>query len=371
MRVLHLIKATQIGGAERHLLTLLPALHGLGVDVRLLVLTEANKPMDDLLQLAQVQGVPAERLVLKGRLGLASLGDLRTALQHHAPDILHTHLIHADTLGTLVAGKTALISTRHNDDAFRRRTLIQALTRWQWHKARAGIAISEHLRQFCISVEGAPPAKIQTIRYGLQANAFNLAQAQTQRAELCRLAGLPDSSLILGMVCRLIEQKGISYALHAFSQLSAEFPQAHLLILGDGALKDDLVRLSRGLGLAERAHFLGWRSDAAHLMAGFDLFLMPSLWEGFGLVLLEAMAARLPIIASAVSAIPEVVIHQHNGLLVPPRDVPALVEALRLLMQDRSLRLHMGLLGEDRLETQFSVAPMAEATLKVYEQIFA
>jgi glycosyltransferase involved in cell wall biosynthesis len=371
MRVLHLIKATQIGGAERHLLTLLPALRALGVDVQLLVLTESAKPMPDFLEQAQVQGVFTERLVLKGRLGLASLAALRARLQQLAPDLLHTHLIHADTLGALAAGKTPIISTRHNDDAFRQRRLIQALTRWQWGRARAGIAISEHLRQFCIKVEGAPPDKIHTIHYGLDHRSLSPDALHARRAELRRLAKLPDSALVLGMVCRLIEQKGVSYALQAFQQVSAEFPQAHLVILGDGALKDELVRESRGLGLAERVHFLGWRSDAADLMAGFDLFLMPSLWEGFGLVLLEAMSVRLPIIASAVSAIPEVVQDQHNGLLVPPRDVPALADALRALLSDRSLRLHMGLLGEDRLETYFSVAPMAQATLKLYSRVLA
>jgi glycosyltransferase involved in cell wall biosynthesis len=103
-------------------------------------------------------------------------------------------------------------------------------------------------------------------------------------------------------------------------------------------------------------------------MAGLDIFLMPSLWEGFGLVLLEAMSKQLPIIASRVSAIPEVITDGETGLLVPVRDVTGLADAMRRLLPDRSLRAYMGMNGEDRLEQHFSAVRMAEQTRAVYEE---
>ena len=102
-------------------------------------------------------------------------------------------------------------------------------------------------------------------------------------------------------------------------------------------------------------------------MAGLDMFLQPSLWEGFGLVLLEAMSRRLPVVASAVSAIPEIVVNGETGLLVPARDPAALADALLTLLADRTLRLHMGLNGEDRLETRYSDARMADETIAIYQ----
>ena len=96
---------------------------------------------------------------------------------------------------------------------------------------------------------------------------------------------------------------------------------------------------------------------------------MPSLWEGFGLVLIEAMSKRIPVIGTRVSAIPEIVQDGESGLLVPPRDRAALAAAMQILLQDRALRRYMGLLGEDRVESVFSVQRMAEETLAIYQQI--
>jgi glycosyltransferase involved in cell wall biosynthesis len=164
----------------------------------------------------------------------------------------------------------------------------------------------------------------------------------------------------------LIEQKGVRYGLQAFQQIAEVFPQAHLVIAGKGPLQDELEQQTT---LGERVHFLGWRDDVPTLLAALDVLIAPSLWEGFGLVLLEAMAQQTPIIGSAVSAIPEVVKHGETGLLVPPRDVDALAEALHQLLRDRPLRQHMGLLGRDRLETQFSAARMVEETVALYHTL--
>jgi glycosyltransferase involved in cell wall biosynthesis len=99
------------------------------------------------------------------------------------------------------------------------------------------------------------------------------------------------------------------------------------------------------------------------------MLLVPSLWEGFGLVMLEAMAQGVPIIASEVSAIPEIVTHAETGLLVPPRDVNALMEALRILLDDKALRRHLGMMGQDRLEANFTAARMIGETIALYERL--
>ncbi|MBK8023535.1 MAG: glycosyltransferase [Chloroflexi bacterium] len=189
------------------------------------------------------------------------------------------------------------------------------------------------------------------------------------RADLRRELKLPEDAPIAGMVCRLIEQKGVSFALQAFAQLAEKHPAAHLAIVGDGPLRPALEAEAGALGIAGRTHFLGWRDDAARCMAGFDMLLMPSLWEGFGIVMLEAMAAAVPIIGSDVSAIPEVVVNNETGYLFSSGDVDALATALDVLLGDKPLRRHMGLLGQERLETVFDADRMVVATASLYMQM--
>lgn len=372
MRVVHIIKATGLAGAERHLLALLPGLRARGLDVRLLLLHAPTAPAADVAGALAAAGVPVERLLIRRHVDPGVVGRIGGALRALRPDIAHTHLIHADLYGTLaarLAGVPTIITTRHNDDPFRRLPALRLLHAGLWRLTTRGIAISESVRGFCERVEGAPPGKMTTIHYGIPPTAMldRAAAAGALRAEL----RLPRHVPLIGFVGRLIAQKGVEYGLQAFARALLTHPTAQLVIVGDGKDRAKLERRARAYGIAGSVHFLGWRADAAALMAAFDLLIMPSLWEGFGLVLLEAMAARTPVIASAVSAIPEIVVHGETGVLVPPRDVAALGDALVALLDDAPLRQHMGLLGEDRLEAHFSAAAMIDKTAALYTTVKA
>jgi glycosyltransferase involved in cell wall biosynthesis len=206
------------------------------------------------------------------------------------------------------------------------------------------------------------------IYYGLDTSIRPLDRAAA-RTELLKTLGLTDDAVLAGIVCRLIEQKGVHYGIEAFRRLADEFPTAHLIIAGEGALRPALEAQTLASELAGRVHFLGWQADVPRLMAALDMLIAPSLWEGFGLVMLEAMAQQTPVIASAVSAIPEVVRDGETGLLVPPRDVEALAGALKQFLADKPLRQHMGLLGRDRLETHFSAARMIDEHAALYQRL--
>ena len=372
MRVVHIIKVTRISGAERHLLLLLAGLRERGVDAHLVILVERDQPMDDMLAEARNRGIPIARLVIRRDYDIALLWRLRARLRDQKPDLVHTHLIHADLYGYFAAraaGIPRVISSRHNDDQFRYRPRWRRIHRRLWRWYAGGIAISESIRQFAIEVEGAPAEKIAVVHYGIDFAWLGDDEIESARRRLRSELGLEGDALLLGMVCRLVEQKGIPYALEAMRRLRTQYPRAHLVIAGDGEKADELRRLASALGIADRTHWLGWRSDAADLMSAFDLLLVPSLWEGFGLVLLEAMARRVPVIASRVGAIPEVIIHGESGILVEPRDVAAQAGAMARLLDDRALRKYMGLLGAARLEERFSVKRMVEGTIAVYEQV--
>lgn len=374
LRVVHIIKATRIGGAERHLLILLAALRRRDVDCHLILMVEPDNLMTELVAEAEARDIPVQRVPIRNHYDIFAINRLYGALRELKPDIVHTHLIHADIMGTLagrLAGVRRILTGRHNDDAFRRHWAMWRLNALFWRLVHGGIAISYAIRDFAINIERAPEHKVHVVEYGLEHHRLTDEQIKRHRNELRLELGLASDALILGCAARLTEQKGITYALSAWAQIHADYPDAYLMIAGDGELRHKLEAQAKALGIAERTLFLGWRADVLSLMAGMDVYLVPSLWEGFGLVLLEAMSRRLPVIASHVSAIPEIVVHGETGLLVPPRDSDALARAMRLFLDDRLLRLHYGLNGEDRLEVYFSDSRMAQETLKVYQSLMA
>lgn len=371
MRVTHLIKAKQIGGAERHLLMLLPALIEQGVDANLLVLVEPNNPMDELFAEAEERGIPAEAIKIRNHADVITINRIRSKLAEKKPDILHTHLLHADTYGmpaAKLAGVQHVITSRHNDDDFRSRKAAKFASGIMWSGFKACIAISEHIAKFVVEVEGAPEEKIHTILYGTEHERLSDDMYTKARLSLLVELGLPSDVVLLGMACRMVEQKGVTYMLDAMAQVYNELPNTHLVLAGDGPLLHELKHKAADLEIAERTHFLGWRTDVLKLLMAYDIFLMPSLWEGFGLVALEAMSKRRPVIASNVSALPELVVHEETGFLIPPKDSTAIANAIRALANDRDLRAHMGLVAEDRVEAQFSVDRMAKETIDVYHQ---
>jgi glycosyltransferase involved in cell wall biosynthesis len=242
------------------------------------------------------------------------------------------------------------------------------MARMLWGMADAGVCISQSVQRYAVRVEGARPDKLHVIYYGLPDTPRYDRDAV--RAELtAQVAGLPADGLWLGLFSRLVEPKGIPYALQAMAQLRAEHPSAHLLIAGDGPLKDALTAQAQTLGITDQVHFLGWRTDAHRLMAALDLFLMPSLWEGFGISLLEAMSQALPIIGSTAGAIPEVIVDGQTGLTVPPADAPALASAIRRLLVDAPLRRALGEAGLARLHQQFGVDRMVDEHRALYAQL--
>lgn len=375
MRILHVIKATGIAGAEKHLLTLIPGLRARGVDARLIALVEPDNAVEALAHAVQDADVPFERVVICANADLSLVPRLMRVFRAYHPDIVHTHLLHADLYGipaARLAGVRHVVTSRHNDDQFRRTAHWRMIHRLQWRMVDAGIAISDAIKAFCVEIEGAPEGKIETIRYGLSVSPplpnplpVNREGELAARADSDRV-GRP---LIIALMCRLIPQKGVIYGIDAFARLAADYPHTRLLIAGDGDLRAELEAHVRTLGLSHRVEFLGWQADIHPIMAHTDIFLMPSLWEGFGLVLLEAMSHALPIIASRVSAIPEIVIDGETGVLVAPRDADGLASAMRCLLDDSDLRARMGKAGYARLHAVFGAENMIDATLNLYHSL--
>src|SRR5205085_5387397 len=207
------------------------------------------------------------------------------------------------------------------------------------------IAISDHIARFTVSRGVRHPARVRRVYHGIEPPVTQALEREGQRirSEL----GIAADDFVVGNVGRLSLQKGQRHLIAAMPMLLERVPRAHAVIAGRGDLEEYLRDLSLEFGVADRVHVLGPRRDVPALMHAIDVFVMPSIWEGFGLVLLEAMAAGRPIVASRVATIPEVVADGETGLLVPAGDPLALAEALAALADEPMLAARFGAAGRE------------------------
>lgn len=249
------------------------------------------------------------------------------------------------------------MSTKHNDDPFRL-GLYRHVERLCTRRARHVICITEALARFNIERVRLPARKVSVVHYGLDELpvAWGTPGGPT----------LPTQTRVLLAVSRLEKQKGLDVAIGALARVRERHPDAVLVVLGLGSQERALKELAAAHGISDAVHLAGSVGDVADWLRRAEVFVHPARWEGFGLALLEAMLAGLPIVASEVSSIPEIVVGGTTGLLVPPDDVSELAEAINNLLDDPARARSYGAAGLERAHTLFSVAAMAERTLAVY-----
>jgi glycosyltransferase involved in cell wall biosynthesis len=339
-----------IGGSERHLLTLLPALAERGIEPVFVGLDDPAWQPDDFYGALRV---PAVRLSAPRDLDPLLLARLVRRLR---ADVVHTHLVHADLYGGLAAAvrRTPLVSTKHNDDRFRLgpfRHVERGLARL----ASRIVTITDALRVFTIERVGIPAAKVETIHYGLD----DLPEPWGENPP----DPVPQAARVALAVSRLTPQKGIDVAVRALPLLPEDVV---LVVLGEGPERAGLESLARELDVASRLFLLGRVPDVRGWLLRAEAFVHPARWEGFGLAVLEAMLAGLPVVASDVSSLPELVVHGETGLLVPPDEPQALAAAISRALEDRS---RLGAAGRTRAQAEFSVERMVAATAALYSAI--
>lgn len=362
MKVLHLHKLTGVSGSERHLLTLLPALRDRDIDVSFLGLdvpgTDATRFHEELDR----AGIARASVRCGADASPRMARDVIRAVRALRPDLVHTHLVHADVYGTLAAllARRPVVSTRHNDDRYLLGP-FRYVDRAVASRSAQVIAISDSVRAF-LEQAGHNPSKLVTIHYGLDDPPS--APSTPTPAQ----AGVPTDVPLLVAVGRLIEQKDHATLLRAFATVRSTSPEARLAILGSGPLEAGTRALGRELGLGDSLLLPG-ATPPRDWLARADVFVHTSRWEGFGIVLLEAMLARRPVVATRASAVPEVVADGETGLLADPGDDAAIAAAVTALLADPARRDALAEAGLHRARTHFSVARMAERTQGVYETV--
>jgi glycosyltransferase involved in cell wall biosynthesis len=239
---------------------------------------------------------------------------------------------------------------------------------WLTHPHRV-LAICQEIRRVAIA-GGVKPDRVQVVYSGLDLSA---KKAQVPRGVIRQRHGVPAGHLLIGTVANLFPRKGYEYLLAALSDVRARVPHIHCVIVGEGdaGYQHTLLNLVKDKNLDAVVTFAGFQSDVLEYMADFDVLVLPSILEGFGIVLLEGMAMGKPVVASRVGGIPEAVEDGVTGILVPPADSSKLADALVHLLEQPALRHSMGEAGRKRVETLFALKNTVQELEGIYRTVLS
>lgn len=354
------------GGGERYLELLLDRLDH--AQYRALLICPEPGPFVGRMQ---ERGVETHLVHLAPLFNPIALWRLTRLLVRERVTILQTHGARANFYGRIagrLAGVPVIISTVHNslkDYEVRslKRWLYTYLLRLTLPLVHRIICVSDANRRDLIDECPAVAAKTQTVYNGVDLSAFpSQPDCQKVRQEL----GIRQGPVLV-TIARLTEQKGHRYLLQALPRLLETWPQLCCVFVGEGELQDVLQRMAIDLDVERACRFVGVREDITDILAAADLFVLPSLSEGFPFVLLEALAMGRPVVASRVNGVPELIEDRKTGLLVPPRDSQALAQAMRDVLSDPIAASKMGAAGRAVVQKRFTVDRMVANTTAIFD----
>lgn len=362
VRVVHLVIGGEVAGGQLVALRLAVAARAAGHDV--VFLSPSAGPFLDRVE---QEGLPAHVVPLGDALDVRAVARLRAFLRHERADILHTHTHFSLNVVGRLAGRAAgasVIAHMHIENVFRdapvaRRAQV-ALDNGTARLCRWIVAVSDATRATLVA-QGYPPDRTLTIRNGIEIG---------EPAQSAHVEPAPAGPVLLE-VGRLCEVKGQRELIEALSRLTRN--DVTLLLAGEdvesaGAYRHALERRARDLGVADRVRFLGRRDDVPGLLAAADVLVLPSWIEGLPLVVLEAMAAGVPVVATSVGGTPEAVVDGETGLLVPSRDVDALAGAIDALLSDPERAQRLGAAGRRRARERFDADAAAQRVVGLYDR---
>jgi glycosyltransferase involved in cell wall biosynthesis len=322
-KVTHLITTIERGGAEKQLLTLTSEQVQSGLKVVVLYLK--GKP--DLRNEFEESGVEVNDLLI-GKSFLKQIFLLSKYLRKN-PSPVHAHLPKSELLAAIVITRKYFVFSRHNSEPFwpgGPRIISNLLSKFVCKRASQGIAISNAVRSYLIKQGEIPNGyTVDVVYYGFQKD---ISTNSVGMNLITNLMNGRNSNYKIGTIGRLVPQKDYPTLLSAFSNVLESVPNIELYVVGEGYLQKDLIELSDSLGINDNVHWLGKTEYIKEFLSKIDLFILSSKYEGFGLVLLEAMVAKKPVIAANNSAIPEVLGKTYEGLF-STGDANALVQQIK------------------------------------------
>lgn len=361
--ILYMIYGFRIGGAEQHLLDLCKALDRKRFRPEIVYFHQDEQ----LLPEFQQAGIPCHLFHAKGKeLNLPEVWRLSRLIRNLDPDIVHVHLFHASRYGTLaalLAGVKRIIRTKHS---------VRLPGTKVGKRDRLWNAFLSVILTRTIGVSRAVATEVKTpyvIYNGIDTEYFS--KKNVDKAILRRYAHTfgVEKFPTIGMVARFSIHKGHPVLLEAFSKLLSDWPDAKLLIAGDGETRSTLERLASKPGLSDHVTFLGMIRDVREFLAVIDVFVQPSVAEGLGISAIEAMSMELPVIATRVGGLSEVITDGENGILVEPNDSNALSMALDRILRDSTLRERLKCQARKTAVQKFGLEAMVDQYESLYTQL--
>lgn len=365
MRIIQLSSMTSYYGGEVHLAQLAAGLRERGHRVQCVV-----RPESELARRLPALGLEVRTIPLVDWFDPRSVASLARLLREGEPGILHTHLPRDYFLGAVASLGTGMVNvgTRHQLRPLSHPVLKRPFLK----RFDALIAVSAAVREGLRQSRAVPENRLHVIPNGLSAGS---GERQSRALRLRMEAGAGPEDPLIGFVGKLCPEKGAGDLLAAAAQLVGRWPRLRLCLVGNedrgSGYRGDLESRAATLGLSSHVFFAGYRSEAAELSAAFDVQVVPSAAEPFGLVTLEAMQAAVPVVATDSGGTPEILRDGVEGFLYAPGDGAALARKLEILMESPGLRAEMGQRGSKRAREEFSHARMVEATEALYLRLLA
>jgi glycosyltransferase involved in cell wall biosynthesis len=305
---------------------------------------------------------------LRHTFDLAIIKDLYRLMKDRGIDVVRTHQYHANFYGriaAIIARVPCIVASVHNvytrDRKIHRRMFNRILGKF----TDKVVAVSNAVKKDIVHFDRIPEGNVEVIYNGVEAQIF----MNKKRDEVRSALGMPSDSPVVGTTGRIKEQKGQKYLIEAVSTLIKDYPLIRLLIIGDGPLMGEMKRYADSLGINDNVIFLGTRRDVPDLLSAIDIFVLPSLWEGLGIALLEAMAAGKPVIATNIGPFREIVNTEEVGRLVPVKSSEAIASSIEFLLNDRSLLEEIGSAARKKVLTSFDINKTVDTYSSLFEEI--
>jgi glycosyltransferase involved in cell wall biosynthesis len=370
VRVALLATVVEFGGIERVLLTLL---RHMGAELKLspIFFTRAGQERNYFLESLDASGIAYDAIYVdtsryKYLNPFRNIGETLARIKAGRFDLIHSHGYRADLIGFVVAKRVGLpvISTCHgfiSTDSHLR--LYNKLDIYLLRYFNRVIAVSERMKRDLVA-RGVDAARIQMITNAISEEPRT--DTERIRGQARSRLGIAQDEFVVGFVGRLAEEKGLAYLLEAVRRWAPDAHRWRLVLVGEGPQRDALEQAVRSFGLAGKVIFAGFQSNTAEWYPAMDAFVLPSLTEGTPMVLLEAMANGIPVIATSVGGVPAIISSGENGILVPPADPSRLLEAMQSVAGDGDLRKRLCARATDLIRRDYNVADWIRKVAGVY-----
>jgi glycosyltransferase involved in cell wall biosynthesis len=365
IKVVHILPMLAPGGAEAVAVHIVRGLNRQRYDVAVVSLRRWLGC--DLERLLAERGVQVLYLGKRPGFDCRMYYRLHRVLKDLRPDIVHTHLhvLRYVLPSMLYFTLTSMVHTVHNLAEREAEPGTRWIQRYAFNHGVVPVAVSEEVAMSLERLYGIQRCRM--IGNCIPTDLY--ASPRTPRREWRAREGFGDDDVLFVCVARLAPQKNHALLLEAFAQGPASDPNAHLVLVGEGALRGQLEQQARSLGLAGQAHFLGLRTDIPDVLGATDVFVLSSDYEGNPLSVIEAMASGLPIVSTAAGGVPDLFESGKEGLMVQPGDVRGLSDAIALLLRDRKSRKTLGIAAAQRAKGNFDVSTMVRAYEELYEKV--